>query len=42
LRRLLGGRSSRLQELGLFENSVVVFMSDHGTLLGEQGEFVKG
>lgn len=29
-------------ELGLFENSVVVFLSDHGALLGEQGQFVKG
>jgi arylsulfatase A-like enzyme len=29
-------------ELGLLENTVVVFMSDHGALLGEQGQFVKG
>ena len=29
-------------ELGLLENSVVIFMSDHGALLGEQGQFVKG
>jgi arylsulfatase A-like enzyme len=29
-------------ELGLFENSVVIFLSDHGALLGEQGQFVKG
>lgn len=29
-------------ELGLLENSVVVFMSDHGALLGEQGQWVKG
>lgn len=29
-------------ELGLFDNSVVVFFSDHGALLGEQGQFLKG
>ena len=29
-------------ELGLLENSVVIFTSDHGALLGEQGQFVKG
>jgi len=29
-------------ELGLLENTVVIFMSDHGALLGEQGQFVKG
>ncbi len=29
-------------ELGLFENSVVVFISDHGALLNEQGQWVKG
>jgi arylsulfatase A-like enzyme len=29
-------------ELGLLENTVVVFMSDHGALLGEQGQWVKG
>lgn len=29
-------------ELGLFENSIVVFTTDHGTLLGEQGQFLKG
>lgn len=29
-------------ELGLFDNSIVIFTSDHGTLLGEQGEFLKG
>lgn len=27
---------------GLFENSVVVFMSDHGAMLGERGQFLKG
>ncbi len=29
-------------ELGLLDNSIVVFLSDHGTMLGEQGQFVKG
>ncbi|MGA2132093.1 MAG: sulfatase [Bryobacteraceae bacterium] len=33
---------STAAELGLLENSVVIFMSDHGALLGEQGQFVKG
>jgi len=31
-----------VNELGLFDNSVVMFLSDHGALLGEQGQFVKG
>ena len=31
-----------IEELGLFDNSIVVFMSDHGALLGEQGQFCKG
>ncbi len=31
-----------IRELGLFENSVVAFTTDHGALLGEQGQFVKG
>jgi arylsulfatase A-like enzyme len=30
------------EELGPLENTVVVFVSDHGALLGEQGQFVKG
>jgi len=30
------------EELGLFENTVVIFLADHGALLGEQGQFVKG
>ncbi len=29
-------------KLGLFDQSVVVFMSDHGILLGEQGQWAKG
>lgn len=31
-----------IEELGLFDNSIVAFMSDHGALLGEQGQFCKG
>jgi arylsulfatase A-like enzyme len=30
------------RELSLLDNTVVVFVSDHGALLGEQGQFVKG
>jgi arylsulfatase A-like enzyme len=26
----------------LFDNTIIVFASDHGALLGEQGQFVKG
>ena len=38
----LGEILSTVEELGLYDNSVVVFFSDHGALLGEQGEFLKG
>jgi arylsulfatase A-like enzyme len=31
-----------LKSLGLYENSVIVFLSDHGALLNEQGQWVKG
>ncbi|MCW5977876.1 MAG: sulfatase-like hydrolase/transferase [Bryobacteraceae bacterium] len=31
-----------IADLGLYGNSIVVFMADHGALLGEQGEFLKG
>ncbi len=31
-----------IKSLGLYENSVVVFMSDHGALLNEQDQWVKG
>ncbi len=31
-----------LGDLGLADNTVVVFLSDHGALLGEQGQFAKG
>lgn len=33
---------STAADLGLLDNTVVIFMSDHGALLGEQGQFVKG
>jgi arylsulfatase A-like enzyme len=29
-------------ELGLLDNSLVIFMSDHGAMLGEQNQWVKG
>ncbi len=38
----LGKIFQSINELGLFDNSMVVFMSDHGALLGEQGQFCKG
>ncbi len=38
----IGNLLNVIGELGLYENSVVVFLSDHGALLGEQGQFVKG
>jgi len=38
----IGEILNTVEELGLFDNSVVVFFSDHGALLGEQGEFLKG
>jgi arylsulfatase A-like enzyme len=31
-----------IEQFGLFENSVVVFTVDHGTMLGEHGQFLKG
>ena len=33
---------SLIGELGLFENSIVVFMADHGAMLGEHGQFAQG
>lgn len=38
----LGKVLDTIGELGLFENSIVVFVSDHGTMLGEQNQFAKG
>lgn len=31
-----------LKEKGIFENTVVIFMSDHGELLGDHGMYLKG
>ena len=31
-----------IEQFGLLENSVVVFMADHGAMLGEHGQFLKG
>lgn len=31
-----------IAELGLADNTIVVFLSDHGTLLNEQGQWTKG
>jgi arylsulfatase A-like enzyme len=31
-----------IKELGLYDNSIIVFLSDHGALLNEQGQWVKG
>jgi arylsulfatase A-like enzyme len=31
-----------IKALGLYDNSVVVFLADHGALLNEQGQWVKG
>ena len=31
-----------VEQFGLLENSVVVFMADHGAMLGEHGQFLKG
>ena len=38
----LGKVLETIGELGLFEDSIVVFLSDHGALLGEQEQFLKG
>ena len=38
----LGKVLETIGELGLFDNSIVAFLSDHGALLGEQGQFLKG
>lgn len=38
----VGNLLDTIEQFGLFKNSVVVFMSDHGAMLGEHGQFVKG
>src|SRR5271156_3984635 len=31
-----------IRSLGLYDNSIIVFLADHGALLNEQGQWVKG
>ncbi len=38
----VGNLLDTIEQFGLFENSVVVFLSDHGAMLGEHGQFLKG
>jgi arylsulfatase A-like enzyme len=38
----VGNLLDTIEQFGLFDNSVVVFMSDHGAMLGEHGQFLKG
>jgi arylsulfatase A-like enzyme len=38
----VGNLLDTIEQFGLFENSVVAFMSDHGAMLGEHGQFLKG
>jgi len=38
----IGELLDTIKQYGLLENSVVVFMSDHGAMLGEHGQFLKG
>jgi arylsulfatase A-like enzyme len=38
----IGELLDTVKQYGLFENSIVVFVSDHGALLGEHGQFLKG
>ncbi len=38
----VGNLLDSIEQFGLLENSVVVFMADHGAMLGEHGQFCKG
>jgi len=38
----VGALLENIEQFGLLENSVVVFMADHGAMLGEHGQFLKG
>jgi arylsulfatase A-like enzyme len=38
----VGSLLETVEQFGLLENSVVVFMADHGAMLGEHGQFLKG
>ena len=38
----IGRFLNKVDELGLMENTVILFTADHGTMMGEQGQFHKG
>jgi arylsulfatase A-like enzyme len=38
----VGNLLDSIEQFGLFENTVVVFMADHGAMLGEHEQFCKG
>ncbi len=38
----VGNLLDTIEQFRLFDNTVVVFMSDHGAMLGEHGQFLKG
>ncbi|MBZ5560902.1 MAG: sulfatase-like hydrolase/transferase [Acidobacteriia bacterium] len=38
----IGELLDAVKQYGLLENTVVVFMADHGAMLGEHGQFLKG
>ena len=38
----IGSLLETIEQFGLLENSVVVFMADHGAMLGEHEQFLKG
>jgi arylsulfatase A-like enzyme len=38
----VGNLLDTIEQFGLFQNTVVVFMSDHGAMLGEHEQFLKG
>jgi len=38
----IGSLLATIEQLGLLEHSVVVFMGDHGAMVGERGQFLKG
>ena len=38
----VGSLLETIEQFGLLENSVVVFMADHGAMLGEHEQFLKG
>ena len=38
----IGSLLETIEQFGLLENSVVIFLGDHGAMLGEHGQFLKG